>query len=351
MSGNPRNIFFVTQDAGGFDAVFPVYDAMKKEFPRHVWGLFGDVAKQMAPMRNVSFVDPTRVTDADLAVQFDRQPDLLVVGTSAGMSLEKRATVMARARGIPVIAILDFWSNYILRFSDPGTTNLAYLPDAILVMDQQCKRELIREGFDPKRIIVTGSPAFERFGKARRRNGKAIVFFSQPFSELRVQDSGMDVGYDEVQVFGDIVAAVEELEIEQPIIVKHHPRTVRRDVFASIIKTSSLPIQEDHESSVSDLIDQAALVIGMNTVALFEAALAGAPVLSYQPGLNRADPLKSNRLRLSVPVYDVKRLRSTIRRLLVRPQKSAQQRQVISRYVRGQATRKVIHYLQSIPLS
>jgi hypothetical protein len=351
MSVGPRKIFFVTQDAGGFRAVFPVYERMKKKFPRHTWGVFGDVAKQMAPAPRAPYVDPARVTDADLAAQFDRRPDLLVVGTSVGMSLEKRATAMARTRGIPVIAILDFWSNYVLRFSDPGTTNLAYLPDTILVMDQECKREMIQEGFDPKRIIVTGSPAFERFGRARRQHGTAIVFFSQPFSELRSQDSGMDFGFDEVQVFRDVISALEALRVTVPVIVKHHPRTVRRDVFSSIIKASSLDIREDETTPAAELIGQAAHVIGMNTVALFEAALAGASVLSYQPGLNRVDPLKSNRLRLSVPVYDQKRLQATIRRLMVRPRKSMQQRRVAARYMRGQATRKVIHYLQAILLS
>lgn len=350
MNSARRKILFVAQDAGGFAAVFPVYKKMKQTSPRNIWGMFGNVSKSNVKGRGIPFVDPEAIADEMLEKLFERKLDLLVVGTSIGPSLEKRVTVMARERSIPVIAIMDFWSNYTLRFSDPGTENRAYLPDAALVMDEVCKREMIKEGFDPRMLVVTGSPAFDAFKISKRKKGDCIVFLSQPFSELIPENPGLNFGYDEVRVFADVVSVLEDLNVSRPLIVKHHPRTKNQEVFSSLIEKSDFSIRVEKKMPTKTLIEKATLVIGMNTVALFEAALVGKNVISYQPGLNRPDPLISNRLGLSVPVYAKPALKRTIQRLLAGPMGSGRKK-VVDRYINRQATQAVIHYLHSIALS
>jgi hypothetical protein len=63
----------------------------------------------------------------------------------------------ARQQGIPCFAILDQWINFGLRFSAYGLNQKdiyekekthPFLPDRILVMDEEARQEKIREGID-----------------------------------------------------------------------------------------------------------------------------------------------------------------------------------------------------------
>jgi hypothetical protein len=330
MSNAPR-ILFVTQDKGGFNAISPVYMKLKREHPRGVWGVFEPISKKEL-----------------MKVFALHKPDVLVVGTSSGLSVDKLATGIARTLAIPSVAVMDFWSNYTLRFSDPGTANLVYLPDRIFVMDDICKREMVKEGFDPKRIVVTGNPYFETFFRKRSViKGKPIIsFLSQPFSELIREDKGFDFGFDDIEAFRDVVKALERLGVTEEIVVKLHPRTKNTHAYDALIKASRLSIRVDLKTPTTKIIERSSLVIGMNTVALFEAALMGKNVLSYQPNLNRPDPLISNRLGLSVPVYKKKDLLVAIRRLRS-GKKPVRYKNIRDRYVHGHATRNVINLIRN----
>ena len=350
MKNAKRNILFVAQDAGGFNAIYPVYKSLKLENPDSVTGIFGDVSRKLVKDSDVPFVDVTTMKRENLEELFNqKKPDVLVVGTSSGLSMDKLATAIATQRGIPSIAVIDYWSNYSLRFSDPDTKNLAYIPTKIAVIDDVCRDEMVAEGFDSARIVVTGNPSFEKYADEVQQSTEEgiILFVSQPFSELIADKSGIDYGYDEREVFQDVINALQEIGVENEIVVKHHPRTKDFSVFDSIILGSSLSVSTDKETPTDELVAQSVLVIGMCTMALFEAALRGKKVLSYQPHLNNEDPLVGNRIGLTVPVYERTDLLQTVQRLLASseaPSNTAAR----ERYVYGRATEKLVNLIQSL---
>ena len=209
---------------------------------------------------------------------------IVVVGTSASYeSLDKRFVRAAKKIGIKSVAVLDSWVNYEVRFKDA-------VPDYIFVMDDIAKIDLMEAGFDPEKISVTGNPYFDKFKKIEDE-GNSIVFFCQPFTELE-----NNIGLNEIEILNDFVDAFKNLGIEKKIKVKMHPRTKNLNKF------ENLDI-EITTSDTTDLIREAKLVIGMNSMALFEATMSGRKVLSYQPGLNVKDPLVTNRLGLTKAVY------------------------------------------------
>ena len=123
---------------------------------------------------------PFQELDEQAEVSLPEGTQLVLTSTSLnGLDLEKRFIVAAQARGIPSVSLLDFWSNYRRRFTSAENT-LNCLPDRIAVMDAQARDEMISEGFDSARLIITGQPIFDdlaawrtAFTSEKRQNGEA----------------------------------------------------------------------------------------------------------------------------------------------------------------------------------
>lgn len=338
-----HKIIFTAQDPGGFNAIAPVIKKLKKDKKFNVSVILAKHACLFAKKQNINYLD------ADKTSFNITGADLVFTGTSFGDSIEKRIITMAKAKNIPTISIIDFWTDYTPSFSDSETGNLKYLPDYILVVDEVMKKEMILNGFPPDKIFITGNPCFDSFSGIiqSETNKDLIAFFSQPFSEI-LKNSNKDykdyTKFDEVQVFEDIVKALEKIDLNKKIIINFHPRTKRFDKFDKIIKNSKLEIKKEKKLYNKNLIEKSEIIAGINSVVLFQAAMRGKKVLSYQPGLKSSDLLISNRLGLSAPVYRKKDLYRTFKKMFL--QKVQQNNsKMIKKYTGNKSTQKVIDFI------
>ncbi|MEB3238277.1 MAG: hypothetical protein VKO64_11725 [Candidatus Sericytochromatia bacterium] len=220
---------------------------------------------------------------------------------------EKRLWRRAAERDVPSLAVLDQWQCYVARFSGPqGREPLGYLPTAIAVMDEQARTEMIREGFPEDRLVVTGQPALgvvrERVVSLKAADstpGARVTWFSQPLRAL----FGRDLGFDEHDMLGIVRTAMGMLGEGRPrLVCKLHPRE-RREDFP--------PDEADFEVVAGDRDNDALLaasdvVLGMSTVMLVHAVLAGIPTLSVSPDTgdarNRCHPVEMGVVaRLATP--------------------------------------------------
>jgi hypothetical protein len=270
-------------------------------------------------------------------VEFPHETQVLVTGTSVnGVDLEKQFILAARANGIASIALLDFWSNYRLRFSS-REGRLDCFPDRVAVMDTTARREMIEEGFDPARLVVTGQPAFDDLGRWRaafpvgrraevRRAWKVeedaslVLFASQPISTLCRGAEALlpDPGYDELTVAGLLVSTLEKISAESrkqmTLVIRPHPR---EDAAAfEQFRSAHVDVRVSREGDVRELIMAADLVAGMSTVLLVEACYLGAVVVSLQPNLNETDSVPTNRLGFSRAIYRAEEVLPSVRELL-----------------------------------
>jgi UDP-N-acetylglucosamine 2-epimerase len=208
------------------------------------------------------------------------------------------------------------------------------------------KKEMIKERFAREKIVVTGNPYFDTFRKIKDREANYVVFIDQPFSEIsgaRIKEKSSS--FNEVKIFSDIVAIMEKLDLENPVIISLHPRTAKKDKYAELIKKSRLKISISGKNS-ENLIKKAKIVIGINSMVLFEAAIRGKKVISYQPGLKKVeDRLMSNRLNLSAKAYNIKELERKIKNL-VSHEKSVNRKSKI--YLNQNFTGKVISLMNKI---
>jgi UDP-N-acetylglucosamine 2-epimerase len=262
---------------------------------------------------------------------------LVLTSTSLnGLDLEKRFIGAARLQGIPSVSVLDFWSNYRPRFSSSGDL-LDCVPDRIAVMDGQARDEMIAEGFESQRLFVTGQPAFddlanwhagftpERRQTVRRKlgvqeNELLVVFASQPYSAFASTDSSLPQyrGFDERSVAAQLLKTLEEMETDGrriTLVVRPHPRE-SADNFDHL-RSDTVRVCVTSDGEARETVAAADLVVGMNTVLLIEACYLGCVVVSLQPGLKGADPLRTNRLGFSRAVYSDNQIAPAIRELLL----------------------------------
>jgi len=341
-----HKIIFTAQDPGGFNAMTPVIKKLEKDPRFNVSMILAKHACLFAKKQNIRYLNADKML-------FDIEgADLVFTGTSFGDSIEKRIISAAKAENIPTISIVDFWTDYIPSFSDSEKRNFKYLPDYILAVDEIMKKEMVAEGFPKDKIFITGNPYFDSFSKKNRQrtNKNLIAFFSQPFSEI-YKNSDKDYKYganlNEVQVFDDIVEVIEKIDLNKKIIINFHPRSKKLDKFDKIIENSKLEIKKEKELSNKDLIKRAEIVTGINSVVLFEAAMRGKKVLSYQPGLKGSDLLISNRLGLSAPVYKKEDLYQTFKKMFL--QKSLKNNpKLVKKYTENKSTRKVANFIINV---
>lgn len=263
-------------------------------------------------------------------------PDLVVVGKSWAARLpEDRIVAAASAAEIPSLLVADHWVNldWVVRSANGDARAF---PGAVAVPGDAAREVLLREGAPADRVRVTGSPHFdgvvERIHAAsakrdeiRRRLGATasaplVAFASEPVARqesLLGSDAMARFGYTESTILLDVLAACSELAErggrEVQVFVKPHPKedpaalqAVRREWPGVRVLGPRPPIQP------AELIAASDLVIGITSMMLVEAALAGREVLSVQTGLISTDPNPLTAARLLPVVYDRTKLADAI---------------------------------------
>ena len=209
-------------------------------------------------------------------------PGLLLTGASFFDDFERKLWSAGRKFRIPSLAVLDSWTNIERRFQYADTT--PEQPDALGVIDDNTRAQIAAEGWCRARLFVVGQPHLavrtERLKRRRRGrpsgSAKRIVFFSEPIDE----DYGRAArGFTQFEV---ATLAAEALAGSSGIVmdVKPHPREADADWRDWLARTSNARLAADDTETLLAAADG---VLGMTTMVLIEAHLAGIPALSLQP--------------------------------------------------------------------
>lgn len=346
------SVLFVAQDVGGFNACWPIFIELRKE-KWNVKGVFGSLNRKKASGSHIDFFELGDELIQKFVGMFDTErPDVIIVGTSTGLSADKLVVQMARVYSIPTVAIVDYWGNAHVRFSTPGTKDRAYTPNWILVPDEICRKQIKKDGFDIRRVIVTGNPHFDQFSRNARssiskgiKSSRRVSFFSQPFSEVVKENPEMDLGLDERKIFCDILHMLHEVDRSIQVSVVFHPREKIRTKYDACIGKSGMRVRLENKKTAAQMTKTSKFVIGMNTMALVESALFGVPSISYQPCLKKEDPLITNRFGLTSAAYDRKVCTELIRRFIRQKRDLVLPRHAL-KLADGQATKRVLAFLR-----
>jgi len=327
----------VAGDAGGAAALAPVLVELRKRFDGDVaaWA-YGPATEMFRRAGLTPCVLQRPVERSFVERELSRDCRLLFLGTSVNDDeFEKRFLEASIALGVPSVAVLDFWSNYAVRFLHRGTKSLL-LPTVVTAIDPDCRDGLAAAGVPPERIRITGHPALERLGSLRNvpadalahvrsrflhdPSSRLVVFVSQPFGQYR-----KDLGYENADAFPDEMSVERQLEEclgrlavqrggDFVVVVIPHPREANgrwTDAASDHVRRVVLRDMDRHLVALSS-----DLVVGMSSMLLIESSLLGCICVSVQPGRRENDDLVSNRRGWTAPVYDLSEMTPTIEALL-----------------------------------
>ncbi|MFK7941514.1 MAG: hypothetical protein AB8B85_01155 [Paracoccaceae bacterium] len=282
-------LLFAAGDVGGARAILPVARAAHAS-GHHVLALAHGVlhAEGDADWHWLT------QTEAEAA-----SADVMVYATSVADWAAMDVAAAARARGIPLVHVLDNWSSYGHRLCKADGSPL--IPAIYAVMDDLARSEALTEGVPAGIIEITGHPDLARLDaeakgmatcSARQPGDVRVLFVSEPArsDSGAAQDPGSR-GYDED---GVTAAFVEALTSTAPlgcsVQVAPHPRedrSVVADRWARLAGTYPGAWTWDMvpADGVRVSLHRASHVAGMSSILLYEAWLLGKPTASLQPGL------------------------------------------------------------------
>lgn len=222
-----------------------------------------------------------------------------IFGSSLKDKFALKVARKAKALGVPVIHVLDHWTNYIERLQlDDGNI---IMPDIYTVIDQKACETAVRAGIPSTALRVSGQPAFYRgpiedFGNGRADNAlhskglhkRNILFISEPVSS----DQGTSVsstgyrGYTEEDVLALFCRLLQRYKVDYFIEIIPHPREDGNKLGKIFnVHNRGLAGRVGRTGEGRNRLSHAAGVAGMASILLYEAWLIGIPVLSLQPGL------------------------------------------------------------------
>ncbi|MFQ5788479.1 MAG: hypothetical protein ACE5H1_10935 [Thermodesulfobacteriota bacterium] len=309
-----KRIICYAREAGGAEAVAPVVEELIKDYDATL--LAREMAQTVFEQYQLPFLPVEANVRSDtysfLREQIKEKPHFLFTSASSlpqNDMTDRYLWCWARERGVKSMAILDQWQRYCERFSGLSKNeHMVYLPDKIGIMDEYAREEMIKLGFHPDILAVTGQPSFDRLRKyseskmfkrkrvtVRKHVGAEndektiiVVFVSE---KIRRGVLKSELNYDETKVILALIKQLRRVVVNDKqkriwLVIKPHPNNNTED-FSSIpfgsngklvvqLSPSDLPGRE--------LIEGADLVIGMSSVLLVESAIIGVPVVSAQIG-------------------------------------------------------------------
>lgn len=332
-----RAILSFSREAGGAALIAPVVELLQRS-GADVLLYAKDRALDVFSQRKLAHKPMIAFEDLEKAcrARFGRLPDLVFTSATSLPQLDMTEKLLwnwAAARGCPSAAAVDQWQNYAVRFSGKRPSErLAYQPDAILVMDEEARKEAIADGLPAARLRVTGQPALEETAASakkldraaiRERLGAAPRDFLVVFAAEALKAHFSDLGYDE-QTTADFL--LDELGKLAPrsrrplrLLIKLHPQNARGE-FEPLLATSRLPSSmAGMELSAMKAIRAADLVVGMTSIFLVQSALMGVPTLSLQLGAKGPSLLTLTKSGALPFLTDAAKARALLSKLVLDP--------------------------------
>jgi hypothetical protein len=214
-------------------------------------------------------------------------PDIIFAGTCIGNGLDKKLILLAKKKKIKSVAFVEHWSFLKERFL--VSKNKSLLPDYIFVTDLFSKKFLISNlKFPQKKIFVIGSEYLNQLKKKKikikKKKINKILFISQPHKKLEKKlkknfKINNFFGFNEFDVIKDLIQIIKENK-HYKLTIKKHPNESKYK-YKSLLKHNIKICGE--KTSIYKIVSKFDLIIGMDSMLLFELKLLGGNVISYRP--------------------------------------------------------------------
>ena len=275
-----KKIVAAAHDPGGAQAMAPVLAALSNWRSIELSVYAGKWAQTVFNRYGIDFkAIETDIDERKASSIMDLEnPALLFTGTSWNSDVEQELRNQAARRNKPSIVLLDFWSNYALRFRKTLQT-ISSMPDKICVMDTKTKDEMLSEGFVKDAIVVTGQPHVEKLFREGIQNNAAsksclttVLLLTQP--NIHKTDQHLNTAF-----FRQLAVSINLFAVQEKrsmlLLIKPHPKEVISDAMHRRLlsfRTERLAIElKTANADLGKLLDASHWVIGNTSMALFES--------------------------------------------------------------------------------
>jgi hypothetical protein len=341
------DIVLYVEDPGAANFVAGLPAAVAREGPSVSLLAGGMAAEQLAALGEV--FEPVEDGD-DAAAGLIRRvdalhPRLVAVGTSENVDSPALSLVdHARRAGIASVGLVDGPSNADHRFRGRSGRPLGHAPDWIVVADEAVRRRFVELGAASERVLVGGHPRYDAvlaLGEAMARAdraalcrrhfadagpGEKVVVFLAELSDgvnphlyhrmpsYSLHGRGDHDGRTEI-VLEEVLDALGTIAPRPRLVLRLHPKNARREfeAWADEIDGFSAGGPSD---ALLEMLYAADLVVGLSTILLMEAALAGCRTLSVLPRQEETEWLPAIALGLTPCVTDRAGLRAALQSAL-----------------------------------
>ena len=313
------NLLIAAHDTGAANALSPVITELRGRSGMTVTVVAGGPAERVFGRMGIQFQpvvwpsEPTADSDRHLRdLLRETAPKGILLGTGWGDTLDKAILRLATERCIPSCSFVDTWIYFKERFWDSKNRSLR-LPTRLAVVDEEALQQARIVGISPDTVVVTGQPYLEALAQQMQRpdllqqaqrlrqiwlgdlgsERRLILFASEAYADFWGPGSPYYRGYTEEDALEGLVEAVEVCEratgLSLSIVVKLHPcqSGAPARLGAGAIRRGVRVIAEE---PIWPCLLAADTVVGMTSMALIEASIAGKPVVSFQPGWQGPHP-------------------------------------------------------------
>ena len=282
-------IFCAAGDPGGSRAILPVILELERRNACCSILEHGFLGREIPDALRKGLCPPAEALSAI------EQSKVFLYGSSAADIFPLSLARQAKNKGIPVVHVLDNWSTYAGRLATDGLEPLS--PDLYAVPDGEARRGALEEGVPSSCLHVTGHPALAapalnlREFRTKNRRLKAekrfhLAFINEPFRAVAGEDihAPGHPGFFEDQVLPELAKSLQPHAANVFLSVLPHPKQSREEVHALWHtirgRLQGEVSQPDQGQEFLKLVDG---VAGMASILLYQAWLAGIPVLSILP--------------------------------------------------------------------
>lgn len=300
-----KRILVAAHDPGGSNVIGPIIARLAGQAQQYslVLALLGPARQRIsASGSNIIAVDlpalPTpgfpneqSTREESVAALLDQlQVDIIFTATSYNSNLERLFLKHAQKRRIPSAAIIDYWANYIERFTLDGNR---YFPDILFVTDQKMA-EGVHRVHPPSQIIVSGNPHLRELAEAhassdaqahQKQKKRRYRFFSENIHHYFPHRP-----ITEFSMVADLVRFLADRDLPIEFLVRPHPMESHAPWekffadFSSQYNLRAVTLGLDTDPFPKVLTDRF-IAIGITSMALLETTVCNIPTFSYQIGL------------------------------------------------------------------
>jgi hypothetical protein len=323
---------FLSRDQGSVQTTIPVIQALSQALSTMpdirpvVFSL--TVSRALLDKHGIAHTPLDEQAYADnprehLGTVLDRwQPHLVVSGSSPAKTTppetpEQFLLLAARRRGIPTVAILDYWGLYRERFVTRGNkADPELLPDRLCILDRLCHDDLTTLGIPAERMSITHNPWVDSVVRSAesppaassllRNARRTILFVSQPLAESAPSRSWRCSQDRLLEELIDALPLGLWDGLTRVLVWKHPAEAPDRWLPAKLPRRDGVEVVVSEERGGAVLAHVDLLATSHSTVA-YEALYYGTPCVSLGMNDQPRDHVV-DRIGLSVSVPDAKAL-------------------------------------------